>query len=75
MLQVQYIGQAVLGNHKNSDEIRSQRGKRADIDLKHNENEWREVDGEQWKRILRNSLTFDGKVSVIESRLGRFEED
>lgn len=51
MLQVQYIGQALLGNHKNSDERfdaeREREEKRADIDLKHNENERRGVDEEQ----------------------------
>jgi hypothetical protein len=45
MLQVQYIGQAVLGNHKNSDEIRCR--EKADIDLKHNGIERHGVDGEQ----------------------------
>lgn len=37
-----------------------QRRNRADIDLKHNENEWHE-ENEQWKWILRNSV-FDWRL-------------
>lgn len=51
----------------------------ADIDLKHNENEWREVDGEQWNWILRNSQTDFGvgmeKFRWLNVVLGIFEED
>lgn len=54
--------------------IDCKRRNRADVDLKHNENEWHEVDGEQWKWILRNSRKsfFDWRLLRVRKFLFAF---
>jgi hypothetical protein len=58
MLQVQYIGQAVLGNHKNSDEIRCREKANAPIltsnIMESNDTEWMENNR---NKLLRNART------------------